>query len=190
MRPIWIILAAVMLITTIQIFESESGPLDTGACWKSLRGFLVAIADYYRTPQSEAIIITERGIPSHEVAVVLFLAKKAHVPPEMITNLRLSGQTWLDITLRFGLNPEIFYVPVKIIVTGPPYQKVYKNYNGIPKNNWRAIRVSDDDIVNLVNLKFMSEHYNYPPEEIIKMRSDGKEFILINDEIKKGKMKN
>jgi hypothetical protein len=35
----------------------------------------------------------------------------------------------------------------------------------------------------------MSEHYGYPPEKIIKMRSEGKEFVLINDEIRKEKEK-
>ncbi len=49
--------------------------------------------------------------------------------------------------------------------------------------------LGDDDVVNLVNLKFMSEHYGYPPEKIIKMRSGGKEFVSIYDEIRKEKEK-
>ena len=51
--------------------------------------------------------------------------------------------------------------------------------------------LSDEDIINLVNLKLMSEHYGVPPEKIIKMRSGGKEFVSINNEIikEKGKTK-
>lgn len=49
--------------------------------------------------------------------------------------------------------------------------------------------LSDDDVINLVNLKFTAEHYGYKPEEIIKMRSTGKGFVVINDEIKKEKGK-
>ena len=47
--------------------------------------------------------------------------------------------------------------------------------------------LSDDDVINLVTLKFTADHYGYKPEEIIKMRSTGKGFVVINDEIKKGK---
>ncbi len=184
MRPIWIFLTAIMLTTTAQVIGSEGGP-DIGISEKSLRGFFLAVGDYYRVPQREVIIIMERGMHSHDIPVVLFLAKKAHVPPEIITDLRLSGHTWLDITLRFGLSPEIFYVPVSTIVTDPPYGKAYRYYNKKPKKEWKAIAISDADVINLVNLRFMSEHYGYPPEKIIEMRSKGKEFVSINDEIRK-----
>jgi len=41
----------------------------------------------------------------------------------------------------------------------------------------------DEDIINLVNLKFIAEHYNYPPLTIMKMRQENKSFVAICDEI-------
>jgi hypothetical protein len=119
----------------------------------------------------------------------LFIAKRAHVEPKFITDLRLWGNTWLDITLRFGLGPEIFYVPIGVMVIGPPYGKVYGYYKSKSRKEWKTIVLSDDDVINLSNLKLMSEHYGYPPEKIIKMRSGGKEFVSISDEIRKEKEK-
>jgi hypothetical protein len=119
----------------------------------------------------------------------LFIAKRAHVEPKFITDLRLWGNTWLDITLRFGLGPEIFYVPIGVMVIGPPYGKVYGYYKSKSRKEWKTIVLSDDDVINLSNLKLMSEHYAYPPEKIIKMRSGGKEFVSISDEIRKEKDK-
>jgi hypothetical protein len=78
---------------------------------------------------------------------------------------------------------------VDVVVTGPPYGRAYGYYKKKPKKDWRTIVLGDDDVVNLVNLKFMSEHYGYPPEKIIKMRSGGKEFVSIYDEIRKEKEK-
>ena len=49
------------------------------------------------------------------------------------------------------------------------------------------MRLGDDDVVNLVNLKFASEHYGYSPEKVIKMRSEGRNFVEINEEITRGK---
>ena len=45
----------------------------------------------------------------------------------------------------------------------------------------------DVDIVNLVNLKFMTKHYGYSPHKIIKMRANGEKFSKIGHKIKGGK---
>lgn len=190
MRLIWVLFAVIMLAVTAQVIESKGdvdieGPIGE----RGLREFFLAVGDYYRVPQKEIIIIKGRGFPPHDVPVVLSIAKRGHVEPEVIMDLRLSGYTWLDITLRFGLNPEIFYVPVDVMVTGPPYGKAYGYYKKKPKKEWKTIVLSDGDVTNLVNLKFISEHYGYPPEKIIEMRSRGKEFVSINEEIRKERKK-
>ena len=38
-----------------------------------------------------------------------------------------------------------------------------------------------------MNLRFISEYHGYPPGEVIKMRTAGKDFLFINAEIKNGK---
>ncbi len=186
MRPIWVFLTAMMLTIVAPVIESDAG-VDVGVPIgeEGLSGFFLAVGDYYRIPQREVMILGERGTPPHEIPVVLFIAKRAHVAPEIVMDFRLRGNTWLDITLRLGVSPEIFYVPVGVMVKGPPYGKAYGYYRKKPKKDWKAIVLSDDDVINLVNLKFMSEHYGYPPEKIIKMRSGSKEFVSINEEIRK-----
>ncbi len=186
-----VFLAIIMLMIASPIIGSDSGGAETGVSVgeESFEGFFLAVVDYYRVPQREVLIIRERGIPPYEIPVVLFIAKRAHVEPKFITDLRLWGNTWLDITLRFGLGPEIFYVPVEVMVIGSPYGKVYGYYKNKSKKEWKTIVLSDDDVVNLSNLKLMSEHYGYPPEKIIKMRSGGQKFGSINEEIRKEKEK-
>ena len=89
--------------------------------------------------------------------------------------------------LRNGFGPDLFYVPTNGEVTGPPFARVYGYYRNKPKKDWKTISLSDDDIISLVNLKWMSEHYGYSPEKIIRMRSGNGEFISINEEIRRGK---
>jgi hypothetical protein len=180
------LLAGIMLTMLPPIIESQAGTEVGGSIGeKVLREFFLAVGDHYRVPQSEVIIIRERGFGPYEVPIVLYLAKRTHVTPEIIMELRLSGYTWLDITLRFALSPEIFYVPANIELKGPPYAKAYEYYRKKPKKDWKAVLLSDNDVVNLVNLKLMSEYYRCPPEKIIKMKSEGKEFVSINEEIRK-----
>jgi len=172
-----------------------ASPADRADAWvdlgvsigdEGIRGFYLAAGDYYRVPQKEVVIIRERGLPVEEVPVVLFIAKRARISPAAVINFRLSGSTWLNIMLRFGLSPEILYVPVKG-VHGPPYGKAYGHYKNKPKKKWGKIVLGDDDVINLVNLKFISDYHGFSPEEVIKMRSQGKNFVGINDEVRKCK---
>jgi hypothetical protein len=150
-------------------------------------GFHFSLGEYYGVPHREVVIIRERRIPDEEVPVVLFIARKARVEPAVIVDLRLSGRSWMDITRRYRLSPEVFYVPVKIEVKGPPYGKAYGHYRNRPRKEWGKIVLHDDDVINLVNLRFVSEHHGYAPEEVIRMRSGGKNFVVIHEEVRHGR---
>ena len=147
------------------------------------RGFCFSASQYYGVAEKEVVIIREKGIPDDEIPVVLFLASRARVTPDAIWRLRLQRKSWMDISLHFGLGADIFYVPVKGVF-GPPYGNAYGYYSKTPRNKWKKIVLKDDDIINFVNLRFVSEHYGYAPEEVIKMRIKGIDFVKINNEIK------
>jgi hypothetical protein len=156
---------------------------------EGLRGFYLAVGDYFRVPEREVIIIQERRIPDEEIPVIFFIAARARVAPSVVIDLRLGGRSWMDITLHFKLNPEIYYVPVEGEVKGPPYGKAYGYYKNKNRKDWGKIVLSNPEIINLVNLRLISEYHRFPPEEVIRLRADGKNFILINDEVKKRKEK-
>jgi hypothetical protein len=125
-------------------------------------------------------------IPDDEMPIVFFLANRASVNPDVIVKMRLGGKSWMDITLHYGLTAEVFYVPVKSN-PGPPYGKAYGHFKNRNKADWKSIRLSDTDILNFVNLRFMSNHYGYTPDEVIKLRASGGSFVDINAKIKKNK---
>jgi hypothetical protein len=152
-----------------------------------LREFHLAIGDFYRVPEADVIVVRERHIPDEELPVVFFVAQRARVAPSVIVDLRLGGQSWIDITHYYGLSAEIFYVETEV-VSGPPYGRALGYYKNKPRKEWKTIKLGDDDVVNLVNLKFISNHYGYSPSTVIKMRSEGKKFVAINKEAKHGKV--
>ena len=146
--------------------------------------FYISLSEYFQIPKRDVIYIHDRRIPDHEIPVVLFIAQRAHLAPALIVNLRLSGNSWMDISLRFGLGPEIFYVPVQRVY-GAPYGHAYGHYQNRNRNDWNGIRLADDDMVNLVNLRFISDRYRFPPEEVMRMRSSGRNFVYIHDEVRR-----
>ena len=164
-------------------YTKEMIGLNVSGDKEGLEYFYFSIGNYYKVPEKEVIIIKQKGIPDDEIPVVFFIANCAKVKPVTILDLRLKNMTWMDITLKYGLKPEIFYIPIKLN-PGPPYGKAY-GYFKKPRNTWDKIVLTNDEIINLVNLKFISEYHGYALEEVIKMRSSGKKFNEINYEIQK-----
>ncbi|RJR51693.1 MAG: hypothetical protein C4576_03370 [Desulfobacteraceae bacterium] len=156
---------------------------------EGFRGFYMSVGDYFRVPEREVIVIRDRGIYPDHVPVVLYLSQMARVRPDVIVDMRLGGLSWLDITVRLGLGPEIYYVPVKVVRSGPPYGKAYGYYKKHPRGDWHHIKFSDREIVDQVNLRFLSEHHGYAPERIMNMRSGGRDFVTINHEVNRSKGK-
>ncbi|MRR14205.1 hypothetical protein EG833_01995 [archaeon] len=151
---------------------------------RGLTGFNLSIGEYYDVPDRDVVITHDRGIYDEELPVVFFLSRYAHVSPEAIVNLRLRGMNWMDITLHFGLGPEIYYVPVTVVHSHPPYGHAYGHYKKYRHHkDWRKIRLRDVDIVNQVNLRFISEHYHYAPEKIMRYREEGGRFPVIERKV-------
>lgn len=151
-----------------------------------IKEFYLAIGDFYKTPEKEVVVVRQKGIPDDDIPVVYFIARRANIDPLTIIQLRLAGASWMEISLRYGLTADIYYVDIHGD-PGPPYGKAYGYYRKHPRKKWNEIRLSDPDIVNLVNLRFLSEHYGHSPNEIIKMRSGGESFVKINGNVKHGK---
>jgi len=142
--------------------------------------FYFAIGDYYHVPQTRVVYVRDHyRIDDEELPVVFFLASRAHVDPQVIINLRTRRRmSWLDITFHYGLTPEIYYVPVMRV--GPPYGNAYGYYKK-HKNNYRRVVLADADVVNLVNLRFMSDYHGIGPESVMERRGRGERFVAMNN---------
>ena len=153
-----------------------------------LRNFYFAIGDYYRVPESRVVYVRDHyRMPDEEIPVVFFLASRAHVDPQVIIDLRVRQRmSWLDITFRYGLTPEIYYVPVKRV--GPPYGNAYGHYKKHGKD-YKKVKLVDADVVNLVNLRFVSEYHGVAAEVVMDQRGRGERFVVINEHYYKEKGK-
>lgn len=185
MRPALLISLLMFLGGSIDSVHADVN-IGIKADESGIKEFYLAIGDHYKAPEKEVVLVRKRGIPDDDLPVVFFLSKRAGVSPGVIIDLHLGGKSWMDITFHYGLTAEIYYVEVKEI-KGPPYGKAYGHFKKKPKKGWKTIKLVDADIVNFVNLRFLSEHYGYSPDEIITMRSKGDSFVNINAKVKKAK---
>jgi hypothetical protein len=145
--------------------------------------FHVAVANYYRVPEREVVVIRSQRIPDDEIPVALFIAQRAMVSSATVINFRRRGESWWDISVRFGVSPDVYYVPVTV-APGPPYGRAYGHYKKKSRNQWKTIVLTDAEIVNLVELRFLSEHYRVAPERIIEMRGRDRDFVAIHADLR------
>jgi hypothetical protein len=94
--------------------------------------------------------------------------------------------SWLGITFHYGLTPEIYYVPV--VRVAPPYRNAYGYYKK-HKKNYRRVVLADADVVNLVNLRFMSDYHGIAPELVMDRRGKGEKFIVMNTGFRQEKIR-
>ena len=149
--------------------------------------FRLAIGEHFRTSQSQVTVVVEKDIPDDELPVVFFFARHASVKPGVIVDLRLKGKSWWDIAAHYHLGADLFYVPVE--ADGPPYGRALGHYKNKPRKHWNKIVLADRDVINLVNLKFISDHYGCSPSEVVKQRQGKKSFVDIGENARKNRNK-
>jgi hypothetical protein len=154
-----------------------------------LRSFYIAVGDHYRVaPRTVLDLRTRYRLLDDELPVVYFLAARAHVGPQVVVDLRLGKRSWFDIAAHLGLSPEIFFVPVRLERIGPPYGNAYGYYRKYGyAGDWRKLALADREVVDLVNLRFLSEYHGVAPDEIIALRGRNASFVRIHDEIGRGR---
>jgi hypothetical protein len=179
------VLLGVTLVLTAALAGSAWAGFDLGIIIGDggLKSFHLAVGDYYGKPEREVAALKKGRVHDEELPVVFFLSARARVSSSTIVKLRLKGMSWMDISLRYGLSADVYHVDVR---SGPPYGKAYGHFKK-PKKQWKKLRLSDADVVNLVNLRFLSEHYGFSATEIMRMRDRGESFVLINENVRKQK---
>jgi len=151
-----------------------------------VKGFYLAIGQAYNVPEREVIAVHERRIPDDEIPVVYFIARQARVQPNVVIEFRLGGHSWFEVSRHFGLGPDVYYVECREVPKGP-YGRAIGYYRNRPRSEWKQIRLADDDIVNLVNVRFAADRYHYRPEEVIRLRENNHSYVVVNREAQRGR---
>ncbi len=177
------ILFSMLLLASVSAFAGDQAKSSANDD-SSIRQYYLAVGKFFNVPERAVTTIKKKGVSDEELAVVFFIAERAGVKPAPVMELRALNKSWLDITIHFGLSPEIYYVPVTVD-PGPPYGKAYGYFKKHPREEWKKIQLSDAEIVNLTNLRLFSKLYGVSPEEVIKWRAEGKHFAQVNHHAKK-----
>jgi hypothetical protein len=159
---------------------SAPAPADLGPL-EPLADLHRAVRESLGLPEPLIVQLLERGLPAPELPVVGLIAAQVSVAPERLVDLRLAGRSWIDITIEVGASPEVFYVPFDRD-PGPPYGKAWGYYQKTPRAQWRTIRLTDIEVVDLANVKLCADHYRMKPTRVVQLRGS-KSYAQLHGEL-------
>ncbi len=136
-----------------------------------------AVASFFNLPPNEIAILSDWQISADEIPVVLFVARRAGVSPEALVALRQSGQSWSALADRYMVRASAFHVPLGDDAPAGRLQETYGLFRSTPVGEWSALRLSDDAIVALVNVRVISQSLGLPAERVLAETTAGESFI-------------
>lgn len=145
----------------------------------------VAVSARYFDEDRHAVQAVATHYPNRDdLAVALFIGRHSGRSTEAIYDLRRSGLSWFEISARFGVPYDVWFVPVKHD-PGPPYGKAYGHHKKHGQASQPAA-LTDADIRNLVAVRMLHEYYGVSVEVAMDWRSGGRGLDrLVSDEYHK-----
>ncbi len=127
--------------------------------------FLRAAAQHFGMSFSEVDVLSRWGLSADEMPVVLYLANRSGVSPDVLVAQRRRGREWMDIALGHEVHAGDLYVPLQ----GPAgfLAAAYERFDGVASSAWAGIRLTDQEVVGLVNLRFISVFLGVPPAQVV-----------------------
>lgn len=132
-----------------------------------------AVAEFFGLPASEVAILGEARLPAQEIPVVLFVARRAGISPEAVVALRGSGQGWTELARRYGLDAAHFHVPLPDGASAGRLGAAYGQYRATPTSRWGEVRLTEDDIVSLVNVRVLAQTLRRSPADVLAAAESG-----------------
>jgi hypothetical protein len=141
------------------------------------RAYLDAVATYFRLPPGEVAILADWAIAPDEVPAVLFVAGHAGVSPEAIVALRRSGLGWSRLVERYQIGPSALHVPVRDEAPTGALSAAYQSYRETPVGEWSTIRLTDEDVVGLVNVRMIAQTLRLSVEDVIRHAGSARSYV-------------
>lgn len=157
---------ALALALALQVSPGPAGGQQGGG-QASREAYFGAMAEFFQMPRAEVAILAEWRIPTDEIPVVLFLARRAGISPEGVVALRESGRGWSELARRYGVDASHFHLPLPEGTDAGPLAGAYRRYQALPPAQWKELSLTDVDIVALVNLRVLSQTLRLPPQDVL-----------------------
>jgi hypothetical protein len=132
-----------------------------------------AVAEFFSMTAAEVSILSEWSLQADEVPVVLFVARRAGVSPDALVALRRSGSPWAQLIERYHLGAGHFHVPLAASADPGRLGRAYERFAEISPDRWDEVRLRDEEMIDLVNLRIIAQTLRMRPGEVLARTTAG-----------------
>ena len=140
--------------------------------------FLAISARYFDSDRETLSRWEDRYRDPDDLAVALFISRHSGRSLEAVYELRRSGLSWWEISLRFGIAVDVWFAPVDRD-PGPPYGKAHGYWKKRRPDRDSRVGLSDGDLRDLVALRVVHEYYGVSVDLAMEWRSSGSDLPQI-----------
>lgn len=127
--------------------------------------FLRGVAEYYQVSVEETFVLSQWRLAQEEIPVVLFLADRGGVSPDVVAAQRRNRTPWFEIATGLGVSAGEFHLDLGS--DAGSLAELMVEFGSRPTAQWSQIEITDAELVALVNVRFMSRFLGLPLSDIV-----------------------
>jgi len=169
----------ILLLIITSICSSADASAQAGYTIHIGKNGLVVLPDelvnYYQAPPDRVGWLNGAKIPEDQWPLLFELAHAGKVTPDRVWEIRRQQSGWADVLEELGVSPSYFYYEMPNTQRlSPPYGKAYGYYRNHPSE---TVRWSDEDLVKLASVRFITESTRKPAHEALAIYQSRPRFI-------------
>jgi hypothetical protein len=149
-------------------------------CGELEEDYYTAVSMYFQVSRDTIVDLVKLEIPDVDIPVTIFIAQENTVAPHRIAEVRIKGDSWMDIIRGRGMSPEVFYFLLVGEFDSKTYSPIFAKFDTTARSQWKHLILTDGEIQDMVNLKFIYRHYDYSVFEVMAFRDNGRDMVAIN----------
>lgn len=178
----FILFVAIVLTSSLLHFQFRAEPAVTQTPQRTADAslFYSAVSQHFQVGPQQVRQLVDGGLPPEDVVVLYYIAEHSLRQPGQLLADRKAGRSWRDVAIAAGLQPESFYYPISY--SRGPFVNVYALYHQLPRDRWSwdRLQLTDGDIENLVNLRFLAAFGGRSMPDVQRLRAQGYDYVTIH----------
>lgn len=176
MKKAGIILFVAIIIIFLPINSSFSQSIDKVTLWSSESNMTYIMARLYGVDKNVVITLGKTLDNDDDVSVCLFLSQQTGIHAQNVMGLKRSGMKWTEAmkSINFKVNKlfedikmhELFGVPGR-------FKHAYNEYKKWNNDPSYEMDLTDDDVRDLVQLRFIVVNWGNATKDVMKERDRG-----------------
>lgn len=131
------------------------------------------MSQYYKISEIKVVSVGQDMHYTDDVSVCLYLSNASGVDVFKITKWRKESKSWQDIMKTVNFNPARLFTDIGTYTAPSPFTHAYQEYYKFKNDSNYKMTIYDQEVRNLVQLKFMVKRFHMSPKIVIKQRHEG-----------------